>query len=230
MHWLARAIGDYLQDDLLAIYQDLSTDTEFSPNASAAGRRALKNRALSLLASSRNPQAASLTTKQLASATNMTDELAALVTLTRLGGARVEHMMEDFFARWSHDALVIDKWFSVQSMRNHAGGIEAVKALTEHDAYDPSNPNRARALIGGFAMGNAKLFHKYDGSGYAFFTDQVLDMDSRNPGIAARLLGAFSIWRQIDPYRQALIQMQLRRIIAAKPSKNTLEIAQKTLG
>ncbi|MEP1230331.1 MAG: aminopeptidase N [Litorimonas sp.] len=229
-HWLSRAIGDYLQEDLLQVYQSLSTDTHFSPDAAAAGRRALKNRALALLASCQNPQAASLTTNQLASASNMTDELAALVTLTRLGGARVDHMMEDFFTRWTHDPLVIDKWFSVQSMRNHVGGIDALKALTEHPAYDPTNPNRARALIGGFAMGNAKLFHKYDGSGYAFFTDQVLDMDSRNPSIAERLLGAFEVWKKLDNHRQNLIQAQLTRIIAAKPSKNTLEIAQKTLG
>ena len=228
--WLSRAIGDYLQGDLLAVYQSLSVDMQFSPDATTSGRRALKNRCLALLAACKNAQAASLTTKQLASASNMTDELAALVTLTRLGGQRVDHTMEDFFTRWKHDPLVIDKWFSVQSMRNHAGGIEAIKALTEHPAYDPSNPNRARALIGGFAMGNANLFHKIDGSGYDFFTDHVLDMDSRNPGIAARLLGAFEIWRKLDDHRQELIKVQLTRIIAAKPSKNILEIAQKTLG
>jgi len=228
--WLSRAIGDYLQGDLLTVYKSLSVDTQFSPDAKAAGRRALKNRCLSLLASCKHAQAASLTTKQLTSASNMTDELAALVTLTHLGGQRVDHTMEDFFTRWKHDPLVIDKWFSVQSMRKHAGGIDAVKALTEHPAYDPSNPNRARALIGGFAMGNADLFHKIDGSGYAFFTDQILDMDKRNPGVAARLLGAFSIWRKLDDHRQALIKAQLTRIISHKPSKNVLEIAQKTLG
>ena len=230
VHWLSRAIGDYLQDDLLAIYKSLCAETDFSPNANAAGRRALKNRCLSLLASAHHAQAASLTTNQLTSATNMTDELAALVTLTRLGGQRADHTMEAFYTRWSHDPLVIDKWFSVQSMRKHMGGIDSIKALTTHAAYDPSNPNRARALIGGFAMGNADLFHKIDGSGYAFFTDQILDMDSRNPGIAARLLGALGIWRKLDNQRQSLIRVQLARIIAAKPSKNVLEIAQKTLG
>ena len=79
-------------------------------------------------------------------------------------------------------------------------------------------------------MGNTSLFHKFDGSGYAFFTDQVLDMDSRNPQIAARLLGAFEVWRKLDTGRQALIRHQLNRIIASRPSKNVLEIAQKTRG
>ena len=55
-------------------------------------------------------------------------------------------------------------------------------------------------------------------------------MDSRNPQIAARLLGAFEVWKKLDTGRQALIRHQLDRIISAKPSKNVLEIAQKTRG
>jgi aminopeptidase N len=79
-------------------------------------------------------------------------------------------------------------------------------------------------------MANPVLFHRIDGSGYEFFTEQVLDMDSRNPQVAARLLGAFEIWRKLDKTRQSLITDQLNRIIASKPSKNVLEIAQKTRG
>ncbi|MEM7729387.1 MAG: aminopeptidase N C-terminal domain-containing protein, partial [Pseudomonadota bacterium] len=62
---------------------------------------------------------------------------------------------------------------------------------------------------------------------YRFFADQVLDMDDRNPSVAARLLGAFEIWRKLDKRRQALIRQELDRIIDAKPSKNVLEIAQR---
>ena len=79
-------------------------------------------------------------------------------------------------------------------------------------------------------MGNAKLFHSLDGSGYRFLRDQVLDMDSRNPSVAARLLGAFEIWPKLDKTRQELIRHELQRIMASKPSKNVLEIAQRTLG
>ena len=79
-------------------------------------------------------------------------------------------------------------------------------------------------------MANPNLFHAPDGSGYDFFSSQVLDMDSRNPQVAARLLGAYGIWRKLDDQRQDLIKAQLLYIIAAKPSKNTLEIASKTLG
>jgi aminopeptidase N len=190
----------------------------------------LRNRCLALLAVRHDPLAATLAQAQLAEATNMTDELSALVTLTRLGGQRVETNMEDFYTRWEANPLVIDKWFSVQAMRPHAGGVQSILQLTESARYQRTNPNRVRALVGGFAMGNADLFHKIDGSGYRFFADQVLDMDSRNPSVAARLLGAFEIWRKLDDERQTLIGTELQRVIAAKPSKNVLEIAQKTLG
>jgi len=160
----------------------------------------------------------------------MTDELSALVTLTRLGGQRVETTMEDFYVKWEKNPLVLDKWFSVQAMRPHAGGVESIIQLSETPRYQKNNPNRVRALVGGFAMGNAELFHKIDGSGYEFFADQVLDMDSRNPQIAARLLGAFEILRKLDNTRQTLIAAQLDRIIASKPSKNVMEIAEKTRG
>ncbi len=228
--WLSRAVADHLRDSLVDRYHALENTGPFSPDATSAGRRALRNRCLALLAARYDPLAAGLAQKQLSSATNMTDELAALITLTRLGGQRVETTMEEFYVKWEKNPLVLDKWFSVQAMRPHTGGVDTLLNLIDTPWYEPSNPNRVRALIGGFAMGNTGLFHKVDGSGYRFFTDQVLDMDSRNPQIAARLLGAFEIWRKLDKGRQGLIRDELDRIIASKPSKNVLEIAQKTRG
>ena len=229
-NWLRRAISDGCKDTLLETYHALSGDTAFSPDAEAAGRRALKNRALALLGAGGHPQAAPLAISQFNTATNMTDELSALMTLTRLGGQRVEQSMQAFFDKWESTPLVIDKWFAVQASRVGADGVLDIEALTTHKAYDGTNPNRARALIGGFAMSNPTLFHHISGQGYDFFTRQVLDMDSRNPSVAARLLGVYGVWRKLDDERQALIASELRRVIASKPSKNVLEIATKTLG
>lgn len=228
--WLSRALGDYLRDDLLERYHALTDNSGFSPDATSAGRRALRNRCLSLLASAHNQVAAGLAIEQLGTATNMTDELAALMTLTRLGGKRVEQSITEFYEKWENNPLVIDKWFSVQGMRQHDEGISALKKLVEHSAYDRHNPNRVRSLIGSFAVNNPDMFHAMDGSGYNFYTTQIMDMDSRNPQVAARLLGAYEVWRKLDDKRQALIKDQLRTVIQSKPSKNVLEIATKTLG
>ncbi len=214
----------------MSAYHALQDDGPFSPDAEAAGRRALKNRCLSLLATRQDPMAAPLAISQFNTATNMTDELSALIILDKLGGRRVDQFMEDFYAKWKDNPLVIDKWFAVQAGRKHPGGVAAVQKLTQHAAYDPRNPNRVRALVGGFAMNNPHLFHHVSGAGYDFFTAQVLDMDSRNPSVAARLLSVYEIWRKLDTQRQGQIKDQLRQVFASKPSKNTLEIATKTLG
>ncbi len=228
--WLSRAIGDKLRTGLRETYQALGTDQAFSPDAASAGRRALRNRCLQLLTARKDPVAATLATEQYKTADNMTDELSALVALTHLGGQRVDYFIDDFYNRWEDNPLVIDKWFSVQSMRHHAGGIDAIQKLTEHPAYNRQNPNRVRALIGGFAAGNMELFHQLDGAGYHFFTREVQDMDRRNPSIAARLLGVFEIAPKLDQTRQALIRAEMKRAITDKPSKNVMEIARKLLG
>ncbi|WP_371396187.1 aminopeptidase N [Fretibacter rubidus] len=228
--WLHRAIGDRLRGDLLPLYNDLQDSGPFSPDAAAAGRRALKNASLALMGASFHPQAAPLALEQFNDATNMTDELSALVTLSQLGGRRVDQSLSRFYEKWEHNPLVIDKWFAVQAMRKLPGGIHDLSDLTEHSAYDRRNPNRVRALVGNFAMSNPHMFHNIDGTGYDFFTAQILDMDSRNPQVAARLAGAYEIWPKLDKARQALIQDQLRAIMAAGPSQNLSEIAGKILG
>ena len=228
--WLSRAVADHLRDRIIETYHALTDTGSFSPDARSAGRRALRNRCLALLAARHDPLAANLAQNQLSDATNMTDEIGALITLSRLGGQRVESSMGAFFDKWKDQPLVLDKWYSVQAMRHHADGIAAITRLAETPTYERNNPNRVRALVGGFAMGNAKLFHKIDGSGYRFFADQIIDMDSRNPQVAARLLGVFEIWRKLDATRQGLIRSELQRVIDTKPSKNVLEIAERVLG
>ncbi len=228
--WLSRAVADGLRHDLLQTYHDLSDDGVFSPGAMAAGNRALRNQCLGLLAARQDPQAASLAMTQFKTATNMTNELAGLLALTRLGGRRVDQSMQDFYDKWQSNPLVIDKWFSVAASRESRDPAGMVKALTEHSAYNPNNPNRVRALLGGFAMNNPAGFHHISGDGYRIFAKQIMDMDSRNPQVAARLLGVFEIWRKLDTHRQALIGAELDNIIASNPSKNVLEIATKTRG
>ena len=228
--WLKRAIGDGLNAQLLSVYNTLKDSGPFSPDAKAAGRRALKNVSLALLGAAYHPQAAPLALEQFNTATNMTDELSALVTLSQLGGRRVDQSLETFYDKWQDNPLVIDKWFAVQAMRKMPGGIADLQSLAQHKAYDRRNPNRVRALIGNFAMANPHMFHNINGSGYAFFTDQIMDMDSRNPQVAARLAGAYEIWPKLDEIRQALIKDQLASIIKQAPSKNLLEIATKILG
>eukprot|EP00900_Chrysochromulina_parva_P003022 jgi/Chrpa1/12720/Chrysochromulina_OHIO_Genome00012209-RA len=58
---------------------------------------------------------------------------------------------------------------------------------------------------------------------------QVLALDKFNPQVAARLCGSFNTWRRYDATRQALMKAQLERVLAGASSKDTKEIAQRSL-
>lgn len=227
---LRRAIADGCQGALTLAYDTIKSGADFNPDADNAGRRALRNAALFTLSSQRRFETKSHAKLQFETATNMTDEISALMTLLKMPGDEGSHAADAFYEKWKDNPLVVDKWFSVRASDNRPGALTTVASLLDHAAYQANNPNRVRALVGGFAMSNPKTFHAADGSGYAFFTDRVLDMDSRNPGVAARLLGVFEIWPRLDTGRQALIKAQLNRVLRSKPSKNVLEIASKALG
>ncbi len=228
--WLRRAIADHCREDLERLYKANQDSGKFSPDAIPAAKRSLKNACLSLLSTQGRHDTKMLAKSQFDEATNMTDEISALITLMRSDDDMGNVASDAFYKRWKDDALVIDKWFALQSSRAGKDSFATIASLLDHAAYQSNNPNRVRALVGGFAMTNPKNFHAYDGSGYEFFTNRVIDMDGKNPGVAARLLGVFEIWRRLDTHRQALIKLQLKRVIDSNPSKNVLEIAQKALG
>jgi aminopeptidase N len=109
---------------------------------------------------------------------------------------------------------VLDKWFALQAMIPEAGTLERVRTLMGRHAFSMTNPNRLRSLIGSFAA-NPTQFNAPDGSGYAFLADIVLETDSRNAQVAARLLVAFKTWRSLEPGRRTLAEANLRRIASA---------------
>jgi aminopeptidase N len=48
-------------------------------------------------------------------AENMTDAMAALVCLSNCAGAERDARLAMFYDKWKGEALVVDKWFSVQA-------------------------------------------------------------------------------------------------------------------
>ena len=146
----------------------------YSPDAASAGRRALRNVALDLMAATGAPEAIARAARQYEAADNMTDRMAALATLSLHDVPERERALADFYQRYAADALVIDKWFSLQAMIPQPDTLDQVRALTGHPAFSLANPNRVRALIGAFAQGNPTQFNRADGAGYDFVADNVL--------------------------------------------------------
>jgi aminopeptidase N len=102
--------------------------------------------------------------------------------------------------------------------------------LTRHSAFSTANPNRIRALIGAFALANHTQFNRSDGASYNFVADFVLDLDPKNPQVAARLMSAFRSWRTLEAQRRSHAEAVLRRV-AAKPalSRDVHDIVARTL-
>jgi aminopeptidase N len=168
--------------------------------------------------------------QQFDQATNMTDRMAAFSTIVHEASpATALEVVNRFYETWQHDALVVDKWFGVQATSPKAT-VASIQALMAHPAFTLRNPNRARAVIFMFCMGNPSGLHAEDGSGYRFWADQVLALDAINPEIAARLARAFDHWARFIPIVQAQMRVQLQRVATHQGlSRNTLEIVSKAL-
>ena len=223
---LGRAIADTMGPDLARIYHEMQVPGPYTPDAAAAGKRALRSAALGLLTVRDGVTAAQA---QYASADNMTEQLSALSCLLNIGAGQPETAA--FYDQWQANSLVIDKWFGLQA--SHAAPDAAVataQALATHKDFDWKNPNRFRALIAGFGLMNPAGFHDATGGGYAFFTDWLIRLDPLNPQTTARMCGAFETWRRYDANRQSMMRVQLERL-AAKPdlSRDTSEMVERIL-
>lgn len=215
-----------LEDDLLLTYQVYTGSTPYSPDAASAGKRSLKNIALAYL--SMLPATSSIAQAQCATADNMTDRLAALNALINIPSSAAT-ALEEFYADFQEEALVIDKWFALQAIADTCD-VENVRQLMQHPAFTLQNPNRARSLIFSFCNANPAAFHAADGSGYQFWAEQVIALDSINPQVAARLARSLERWRKYAPALQEKMQAALQQVAnTASLSKDVLEIITKTL-
>jgi aminopeptidase N len=211
---LRSAIADRIGRRLAGIVDGLATGGPFSTSAEAAGRRTLANTALDLMVANGDRTAIDRVVGRFNTADNMTDRVGALSILTHSVLDERFAALETFYERYRDDALVLDKWLTLEATVPAAETLDRVRALLDHPAFSMSNPNRIRALIGGFASGNQTQFNRADGAGYAFLADFVTDLDRRNPQTAARLLVSFRSWRALEPGRRAHAEKMLRDIAA----------------
>jgi len=223
-------IGTRLGTGLAKAYARMTVPSPYSPDAQFAGRRSLRNACLDLMAAAGGAEAFDRATRQYDAADNMTDRMAALATLALHNAPERERALADFYRRYAEDALVIDKWFSLQAMIPHADTLANVRALTGHPAFSFANPNRVRALIGAFSQGNQIQFNRPDGAGFAFVADTITALDAKNPQIAARLATAFRTWRTLEAGRRALAEKALERMKAAPArSRDLADIVDRAL-
>jgi aminopeptidase N len=225
-----KAVVAHAEAALRAAYDARMSDEPYAPDARQAGRRDLRNRALSLLVrgSAAGP---ALAARQYAAATNMTDRLGALRSAVGVGTPDAPAMLDDFRRRFTADPLVYDKWLGLSALPPQDETLERVRAILADPDFPRNNPNRLRALLGMFTGGNPVQFARADGAGFRFVTEFVADVDKRNPQVASRVLTAFRTWRNYEPVRRAAAETALKQLKeSTQLSRNVGEILDRMLG
>jgi aminopeptidase N len=225
---LRHDIGKALEDAWRAAYAANAAHS-FIVSPQAKGKRRLRNVALAYLMAADALDAGALAATQYDAADNMTDRLAALQTLVSSDAPERATVLTAFYDRYARDPLVIDKWFSAQAMAARPDTAAAVAALKDHPDFTLANPNRVRALYGGFGA-NQWAFHRETGEGYTMLADLIIALDPINPQTAARMIAPFGRWKRFGETRQNLMQAALEKILTAPGlSKDVFEQASKSL-
>ncbi|KRB50190.1 aminopeptidase [Rhizobium sp. Root708] len=227
---IMKQVADAGRDVFLKLHETMLTPGEFAPDAKSAGRRALRNTALVYLSyAEASPSRAKAA---FDAANNMTDLMQALTILAHRfpDSAEAADALETFRDRFADNALVIDKWFSVQATIPGAKALDRVVELMENPLFIGTNPNRVRSLIGTFAFTNPTGIGRADGEGYRFLAREILDIDARNPQLAARLLTSMRSWRSLEPVRAEHARKALAEIQQSdKLSTDVRDIVERTL-
>jgi len=200
---------------------------EYSP--AGKGARRLRTVSLGYINASGAADGPDLAFGQFEGADNMTDRQGALMTLVNSKSDKRIAALDIFYNRYADNALVLDKWFQTQALATREDTAEAVEELAKHRDFTLSNPNRARALVGAFAI-NQRAFHSGEGRGYRFVADQLIALDKLNPQTAAKLVPPLGRWKRFDETRAAKMRAELERILATPGlSKDMTEQVGKSL-
>jgi aminopeptidase N len=227
---LRSALARALRQQFESTYRQLALDVPYAPDAHQSGHRALRNICLGYLAEIGDSESNALVIEHFENAANMTDTFAALSTIAHLDIPERHAILDSFFSRWKHEALVVDKWLQVQATSSLPSTTQDVRALMAHEAFDIRNPNKVYALVRAFCGANPKYFHAADGSGYRLAADVILQLDAMNPQVAARIARSFDRWRKFDATRQDHAREQLERIRSLeKLSADVGEVIAKAL-
>ena len=225
-----------LRDQWQQVWQTHQDTGMYRPDALSCGRRALAGLALTHLCiadvAEREARWPRTALQRFETAGNMTDRFNALSALVSSGHPLAQDALQRFHALFKNEALVIDKWFSLQAGAPDHGGnvLPAVRQLMKHPDFFIRNPNRARSVVSTFCQANPGAFHRTDAAGYVFWSDRVTEIDAFNPQVAARLARALDRWKKLaEPYRSAAREAIAR--VAAKPdlSNDVREVVSRAL-
>jgi aminopeptidase N len=240
IHAVREAMREQLATALFADWERVFEGNQvlgaYSPDPVSSGRRALAGLALTHLCIAARASGDTVwpgrAYQHFKDASNMTDRFNALAALVTAGSDLAVQALQRFHAMFKDEPLVLDKWFALQAGAPDRNGniLTIVKQLMNHADFNIRNPNRARSVIFSYCSANPGGFHRSDAAGYVYWSDRVIELDSINPQVAARLARALDRWKKLaEPLRGAAREAIAR--VAAKPdlSNDVREVVTRAL-
>jgi len=233
---LRSQIATALHADWQWAFETHHNNGAYTPDAFSSGRRALAGMALANLCLASKASGDSVwpgkALQRFKDAGNMTDRFNALSALVNTGHTLAAPALALFHAMFKNEPLVLDKWFALQAGAPDRDGniLPIVRQLMTSPDFSLKNPNRARSVIFSYCSANPGAFHRADAAGYVFWSDRVMELDSFNPQVAARLARALDRWKKLaEPYRSAARKAIARVADKKDLSNDTREVITRAL-
>ena len=233
---LRSQIATALHADWQWAFETHHNNGAYTPDAFSSGRRALAGMALANLCLASKASGDSVwpgkALQRFKDAGNMTDRFNALSALVNTGHTLAAPALAQFHAMFKNEPLVLDKWFALQAGAPDRDGniLPIVRQLMTSPDFSLKNPNRARSVIFSYCSANPGAFHRADAAGYVFWSDRVMELDSFNPQVAARLARALDRWKKLaEPYRSAARKAIARVADKKDLSNDTREVISRAL-
>ena len=227
---LKNQLSVFSTEKLIACIDHCEKINTGSPKPIEIAARALRDTCLDYLSVQDSSPARNYCTTLLKNSKCMTDASVAITLIARSKRTDRSELLNNFYNRWQDEPLVVDKWLRAQATVADEKTIAQVESLTEHTAFDHTNPNKVYSLILGLTHGNPFCFHARNGSGYAFLVKWIKILDEANPQVASRLVTAMNGWQKYTPELAQKMEFSLKEI-ATWPhlSNDVREIVTKNL-
>ncbi|WRX17203.1 Peptidase M1 [Theobroma cacao] len=152
--FIRKELASQLKSEFLSTVQNNRSSEEYVFNHPKMAQRALKNTALAYLASLEDLEMTGLALHEYNTATNMTEQFAALAAIAQKPGKTRDDVLADFYSKWQHDFLVYSLigGFCGSPVNFHAKDGSGYKFLGEIVVQlDKLNPQVASRMVSAFS-------------------------------------------------------------------------------
>ncbi|MEO5666821.1 MAG: DUF3458 domain-containing protein, partial [Bdellovibrionota bacterium] len=202
---------------------------KFEITPRAMGERTLMGAALAYLCTLQKPEHFDTALKIFAGDT-MTEKAHASNAIANYDSSQTQKLMTEFYNAYASDGVLVNRWIMNAAIHPKGKTVDRLKAIMDDPRFDKKNPNNNASLWRGLTDGSPSAFHQQDGAVYKLLADRIIEIDSFNPNVAARLVHGLEGWRKYAAPHSHLMKAQLERIISEpKLSPNTFELASNSV-